>query len=665
MTEGAGLTTTAQERMDRLQRLLSGTSESRTARNLARGEKTNVLWGVALHAADRLRQGEALTDLEEKLVSVLRAVLPEEEIGEWGRAYRETVAANGTCVGVPQTVAARPASKGYCLADWAGDQPAVAEEWARQPNTAVLDRQGWAAGGEFDSPELIEALPEWGFGVTAASPLTGPASPKEGARDDQQELQEFHAGILFESFYVHRTVGDGWPGTRDEIRWTSAGSTDRTRARPFLSQEFGGNATGEGNRIPFPGNRTVFRGAGNSGLVLNVMCWEWDTGDGDLDSIGEVLTKVNDNILFSLLWDVVIELTMSEILGLLADITMFSLTLINLIVKNDLSCARTIFLTPWDLALLARRGGADWHFNGDGHHSLRVRTEGPIPFPKGTLEYVFSEVGPGWATPVPLPWVSMTAPALASYDKALYALFVRPEDHAVMWTRLKDGRWSEPERVNAWTSLLSPSLTVFNDRLHCVFPHPGTDRLHWATFDGTTWSPTQEIPDCPATHRTPALAATTDRLYLEVVDASHGSSHTFTSTGTSWTRRHTDIFDTTPSAVSLTWDPGYRIFKAKRGDDNSVKVYTTPADGTIAWLPDDVPPGWRITCGPTITGHLLQTWLFLRAEDGTLRGSVRHRNRPWVATFYPNAAGADDPIRPMDEVDAFSHAGTLYVMYRR
>ncbi|MGW7458391.1 hypothetical protein [Streptomyces sp. NPDC054797] len=70
------------------------------ARNLARVPKANVMFGALLHAADRLRQGEELTGLEEKLLHGLRGVLPDEEVKEWGRTYREAVTARGTLVGV-------------------------------------------------------------------------------------------------------------------------------------------------------------------------------------------------------------------------------------------------------------------------------------------------------------------------------------------------------------------------------------------------------------------------------------------------------------------------------------------------------------------------------------------------------------------------------------
>ncbi|WP_432146489.1 hypothetical protein [Streptomyces sp. bgisy084] len=38
-----------------------------------------------LHAADRLRAGHQVTDLEQKLLAVLRSKVPDTEIREWGR----------------------------------------------------------------------------------------------------------------------------------------------------------------------------------------------------------------------------------------------------------------------------------------------------------------------------------------------------------------------------------------------------------------------------------------------------------------------------------------------------------------------------------------------------------------------------------------------------
>ncbi|MFE7516455.1 hypothetical protein ACFU8I_35280 [Streptomyces sp. NPDC057540] len=223
-----GETSEAGQRLERLQGLLTGArSDSRVGRNLARVPKANVLFGAMLHAADRLRQGEELTGLEELLLGGLRGALGDEEVKEWGRVYRESVTARGSLTGVPMVITGRPVSQGYGLEDLEEDLPAVTAEWRAQSNWSALDHKALAAGEDFDSPEFIEAMGEWGWAVTLPAHLV--ASGADGAGQEGREeidAAAYRFRLSFENFHVHRTVGDGWPGTGDEIRWISAGQSD-------------------------------------------------------------------------------------------------------------------------------------------------------------------------------------------------------------------------------------------------------------------------------------------------------------------------------------------------------------------------------------------------------------------------------------------------------
>ncbi|MFD6619882.1 hypothetical protein ACFWFB_32085, partial [Streptomyces albidoflavus] len=162
-------------------------------------------------------------------------------------------------------------------------------------------------------------------------------------------------------------------------------------AVPFLSQEFGGESATAGKTPAFSQlKRKVFDGGASNGLVLNIECWEWDTGDGNDDSISEALTRLNNNVLSNIIWSVAVEVSGSALLGYLSDIASIAITFLELLARNDLSCRRTLFLDRYDLALLERDGTTSWHFNGDGYHELRVKYTAlsPVTFPAGTLEYV-------------------------------------------------------------------------------------------------------------------------------------------------------------------------------------------------------------------------------------------------------------------------------------
>lgn len=108
----------------------------------------------------------------------------------------------------------------------------------------------------------------------------------------------------------------------------------------------------------------------------------------------------------------------ADLAGWLADLNTLGVLLMSFLRnEDDLSCSRPFSPDRYDLALLADRGTAGWHFNGDGHHILKVKYASPqkIPFPAGSLEYAV-RTDDRCGTPITLDWQSITTPALASYQ---------------------------------------------------------------------------------------------------------------------------------------------------------------------------------------------------------------------------------------------------------
>ncbi|WP_420716955.1 hypothetical protein [Streptomyces sp. H27-H5] len=59
--------------------------------------------------------------------------------------------------------------------------------------------------------------------------------------------------------------------------------------------------------------------------------------------------------------------------------------------------------------MLSHRGYTELHFNGDGHHALKVESTGPaVPFPQHTLEYTVRS-GDSWGAPITLHEVLLPA----------------------------------------------------------------------------------------------------------------------------------------------------------------------------------------------------------------------------------------------------------------
>ncbi len=630
---------------------------------MARLKRANVLLGAALHAADRLGAGEPATDLEQMLLRVLRSAVSDEEIKGWGQVYREAVTArDGRLAGIPEVLTGRPVSQGYSLADWAQDLRPAGEEWLAQSNTALIDSQALAGGGEFDSPEFIEGMREWGFAVSASDPVgwaTG--RQQEPERDDERAASEW-VQVEFENFHVHREVGDGWPNSRDEIRWLSGGSSATATARPFMSREWGGEEARRGKTPQFPpfySQREVFNGPAGTGLALNIDCWEWDTGDGNNHSIEEALRDFNRDVMLSTAWSVIMELSGVGILAFLSDITFLALNFLGWIAKNDLSCRRAFFLDRYDLALLARGDGRlNWHFNGDGHHELRVKITTSMPFPTGTLEYLVHN-GLSWGTPVSLSWTSMSAPALASYAGTLHALFVRPSDQRVLWTRLVSGTWTEPTPLLERKSLLAPALAVFDGKLHAV--HAGLDgRLYHSRYDGTSWSGGTAMPHGKTHKAGPGLGANARQMVLAHVEASE-LSYDRLGTVAGWQNPYEFPFGwKTKNPVSLTASDK-QVYKAIRTLNNRVAMTTEMSNSPsgFPWARTDAPTR-EVTCGPTVV-RWQALWILMRAKNGILVAARRNGDSwPWKEfTVGPGN------IKPVDEVAAAIHLGGMYVMYRR
>jgi hypothetical protein len=567
-------------------------------------------------------------------------------------------------VGVPEVITGRPVSDGYSIADWATDLGPAGEEWMAQSNTRLVDREALAAGEEFDSPEFIEGMREWGFSVTASDPVGKPASwqeAPESAENGAQAAPSFSVELVFENFHVHRVVGDGWPTSRDEIRWLSGGSSDKIAAESFVSREFGGNEALEGKTPEFDpwSRRHAFAGPVSAGLAMNIECWEWDTGDGNIDSIGEAVHRFNRNVLLSTAWSIAMELSGVGILSFLSDMAMLAVTVIGAIAKDDFSARRTLYLDRYDLAVLSYRGGGvNWHFNGDGHHELRAKFNTTVPFPTGTLEYAVHN-GLSWGAPVPLPWQSMSAPVLARYGGSVRAMFVRPSDQAVMWTSLAGTTWTQPRTIQDWKSLLPPALAVFDDKLYCV--HAGLDGTLWlASYsNGLYWTQPTTVAGIKADKVAPALGASPSQLLLSYVTPS-GKPYDRTSTGLGWSSPQEAPFGwETTSPVTLTRG-GDTVYKAIRTMDNKVSLVMSDAPTGFSWRTTDAPAGTS-TCGPTLVKWIAQ-WMFMRSEGGTRVGARRPNNTsPWTVSNV----GSGAPLKPLDEAAAVIDVDKMYVMYRR
>ncbi|MFH8682048.1 hypothetical protein [Streptomyces lydicus] len=651
-----------QDRLERVRSLLSGTTPD-GAGPQAQSAYGNVLMGVFLHGADRLRQGHEPTDLEQLMLDVAGSVLSKEETQAWGRVYREVADSGAAVAVVPQAFANRPVSEGYAVADLRNDLPDIVAEAMSAPNTQIVDP--CRSDRDSEDPAFLEAMRTAKFGVSAFA-ITGetagfgstategsgqPAADKDAEAD---ATTTYRAKLEAESFYVHRAVGDRWGGS-DEILWTAAVGAGVGAGRTFCSQEFGNVDKGD-ERSFASGNRVLFDGATSGNyLGASIVCWEVDdTNDEWWAALHEALNKAMDAINFLLDFDnywgffptwVGIATTAGSFLAAFAQFFQN---------KSDISCQRAIGLGRHELAILSRTGRTSWRFDGDGCHDLRVKYTGDqVPFAVGALEHAV-RTRAGWETPRTLPFKSITTPALAEHDNRLYIAYLRPEDQRVMWASMDPaGTWTAPAPIHSDTSFYAPALTHARNKLY--YAVTGKDgKVYTRTFASGTWSGHSVMPSIA--QYSPALATYEGQPWMVSVhldDTLYYARHD----GTAWSRWLWD---------DLTWRVNTHVALAPRTNRSRLwcvatgrdqKIYTSINGGGV-WVNEGIPNhNWRASHAPALASQGDEMTLLFRGSDASL----------WSAEYNGSWAGAQKVAGiTLTETPAAEYfRGKLHILYRR
>ncbi|MFE7133706.1 hypothetical protein ACFVIM_22910 [Streptomyces sp. NPDC057638] len=659
---------TEADRLERLRAMLSGQrATARVGKALESGPYGNVLVGVLLHGADRLRQGQTPTDLEQLLLDVVRTAFPEEEIRRWGGVYREAVTAQGRLGVVPEAITGLPVEQGCTTADLRAVFAQVVEEALASPNVQIADPHA-AAAGEPEDPEFLAAMRERGFAVTAYRSASGAAAAgthgtgqEEGAAAEGDAgagspaaLPTFRVKLEMDHFYVRRAVGDQGGG-RDEIYWTASTGGSDGGSGTFESEEFG--ALGQGDRRYFSaGNKVLFDGRSSGFIGTSIQVWEADQSNAEwYEELRKALVQAAASLETLMMMDGFIGFLPTWV-GVSFEIGKVFIFLMEYLRNyDDLSCQRAIGMDRQDLAVLARRGEAIWTFDGDGHHDLKVTYTGdPIPFPAGTLEYQV-RTGTSWSAPIPLAWQSASPPALASYSGKLYAVFVRPGDNAVMWTRLENQTWRTPERVGGDGSFFAPALTAAHGRLYYAVTGSG-DKLWWRTFtESGGWSSIMQFPGYQSAYG-PALATHphTNGVFLSYLDSSGRENVTFHN-GAAWAGPYRDKEDWMVNNAAALAPLGEHLWRVCNGTDD--KVYSSRWVYEHGWRNVDTFT-WRTSHSPALATHGNLMWVFMTGLNGALYAATCD-NRTWsAASVVPGA-------KPIGAPAAASHASKLYVMYCR
>ncbi|QNE74486.1 hemopexin repeat-containing protein [Streptomyces finlayi] len=365
------LETTAEERLARVRATLSGTSTSRRAAHRQKGSRAqNLLGGVMLRAAERQEAGRELTELEGRLLGVLRAAVPQEEVAAFGRAWREATGKN-TVDWLPATFTARSADTGYAMADLVADLAAAGPEILAQPNVHVVNVADLTAeGGSLDSEEFLAALAEYGSGATV---VTGPELPSG------KDVAPLRANLALDLFHCIRSTGDTFFGPDDEIYWVAASGADDHSTKTYSSPEFG--SLEDNTWKSFDANATIFSGTVHQTLITDIECWERDGGDiwKDLregladvaETCAEACADIQEHGESQEASLAAVVAIVSALLGLLLELFTND---------DDLIQDRSLAFTRPALTELALRPDARdyWNFSGsNGHYRLYIRCHLP------------------------------------------------------------------------------------------------------------------------------------------------------------------------------------------------------------------------------------------------------------------------------------------------
>ncbi|MEU2062488.1 hypothetical protein [Streptomyces sp. NPDC013455] len=640
--------------------LLRGTgasADSKWVRGLKAAPQGNVLFAVALHAADRRAHGHTLTDLEQALLEVVGTVLTDDELRAAGTEYRATVTdLDGKVDLLPARITGLERTKGFSFADLDAFIPQMEEESKHLANVAVVDPAAIAAGHSPDSPAFQAAVTDCGFGTTL---LAGPPPAPGASRSSEQDLT-YRVRLEFDKFLCEREVGDGLSG-RDEIYWTAATRSElETEKRIFQSEEFGDVEKGETHTFS-SNNRVVFDGLAGDFVTSMITTWEADHSNSQwYDDLHTALQAFVDHTWF-------VEFIPGKI-GKILEVVRSAIQLfvdLKEILRNhdDQSCLRGIVIDRNALVTLYMAKSREWSFNGDGHHILTIAYTGDRPkFPVGTIEYTTIGGGqrnPSWRLPVSTGWESSSPPALASLNGTLYCMYIRPDDNAVMWSTLTNGTWTPPTPIRNLYSLFAPALCVHKGKVYAAITNLDAYLgviSHNGTGDWTTWS------------QVSVFDASTDPL---ITSHNNGLVTGFRSGGLVWGASLWPSYDdgrtweepfvapflaTELQPMSTASFDGAHLI-AFRHTDGSARILsrtgTTPYQEINKW-------GWDLPDAPAITVHDGTVWMAIRSNDAGDILATRLVDGSFDSVDDFLAAGA-----MQGAVALASHDGVLYAMYRR
>ncbi|MDX2394031.1 hypothetical protein NJL88_29005 [Streptomyces sp. DK15] len=149
-----------------------------------------------------------------------------------GRLFSEQRTARGGVKVFPAAVNGLDVQTGYTFEGLRADLAELTAEIVAQPNVAIVDVTQTVPGESKDSEEFLEALAQYGGGVTV---LTAPQDARSVSGPPLKVL------LKPREFRCDRRSGEVG---KDEIYWAMAAGADSYEKKSFKTPEFGSIVTG-------------------------------------------------------------------------------------------------------------------------------------------------------------------------------------------------------------------------------------------------------------------------------------------------------------------------------------------------------------------------------------------------------------------------------------
>lgn len=415
--------------------------------------------------------------------------------------------------------------------------------------------------------------------------------------------------------------------------------------------------TGESGTFPH-NHRIMFSGDVTLEMCFNIECWESDyseffAGLGNLlDVISEAANRGAKYVRKRSGGLAAKKEAVLRITAVVADVVSQLISVFN----NDDDCIgeRTFEIDRAGLEATKRstwRFERQYHGNTNGIYDLTIAWENTYyDYFAGHARRLGAGSAGQWTNvSTPSDWKPLDAPAYASYNGLLYAVYP-DQEHRVMW-RTYGAKWGPAQQIVGDQSFRTVSLAVHDNRLYYVVLGLDTAYYHWRSFDGTAWGPISQAHT--GSEYAPVLASGGGALWLVVGWADggiqlrrfNGSSFDMV-TETGWVTSHR------PSAVVYDGD----LHVAHRGEADDYLHIGRRDGNNQSYIPD---ASWRSNAGPGITVHENRVCMAHLGTDGrSLYFANQTPDGSWTPALHPPGIG-----NGVGEPSLVSHNGELHLFY--